>query len=466
VTDVDRLRALIKGGVADEEPLFPPAEAIVRRGSARRARRVISAAMASLAVAGGLVWAGVGLWEVLGRAAAPAGAYGGNYRLTEIHVRPVVSHGTGRLVPYPVTVSFRVEWTSDTYPGAHRCTWRVFSRSRAPLGARSDVLVALQPGGTGTQTVRVSGSPASARASCDRRRLDVGDPYAYRLTDVRLISAGPPPVVRFTATWLGHGTPGVVQCEATLTEAGRVVAQEKFTYGAGESGPHQNTITLRSTWDSQTRRGEGSSPAVRCQPYRTPPSPRSPSPTPPGPSSAPAMPESLQPAAAATWEAVVARVPQADYVAFRVDQDLLIMRFRGPNLGQTVAVAVDSRTLQVQRARSSISWFDARPLVGSTLKGSTILRPRYVVGPVRVRDAATGHPAVQFLVFWIGPLRGEPPSTCVASIRPEAGRAVTRRVRLTPPRVEGARDGVVIQEFSTPTRVTDASVHCSPASAV
>ena len=55
----------------------------------------------------------------------------------------------------------------------------------------------------------------SADVTCDPERLDVGDPYAYEFTDLKLEPAGS---VSFTARWLGQGLPGAMACTVTVQD--------------------------------------------------------------------------------------------------------------------------------------------------------------------------------------------------------------------------------------------------------
>jgi hypothetical protein len=263
------LEALLEREASLVEPSMDGLEGILGRVARRRRNRRVAAGALALCVAAAGITAALLAFHVSGGPSRPAAtAESGNYRFEVIAVRPAPPEQSNEAV-----VVSRLEWTTDTFPGIHRCSWSVFGADGSPVGQLTTQVLALEPGHETPQEVEVTGAAASAEVSCDPDRLDVGDPYAYDFTDVTLESAGS---LSFTARWLGQGVPGAMACTITVQDqTGRVLTQEDFTF-RGTYGPEQNQMWIGSLSGPVT--GDVSA-QLQCQPYGhvLPPSPHGPS---------------------------------------------------------------------------------------------------------------------------------------------------------------------------------------------
>ena len=130
--------------------------------------------------------------------------------------------------------TFETAWPADTFPGVYRCTFTADGADGSEVGTYSDLVVALAARATARVWVPVTSPAASVRASCGDR-LDVGGPYGYELTDLRIgwsPTTGKEGVgaveVRFDARWLGSGQAGPVQCVFSFVDGAGTVVTEAY----------------------------------------------------------------------------------------------------------------------------------------------------------------------------------------------------------------------------------------------
>src|SRR6266571_6433110 len=231
------------------QPMPDGLDRMLRRVARRRRNRRVAAGALALCVA-------FLAFHVSGGSTRPAAtSEPGNYRFEVLAVRPAPPDK-----PNEAVVVSRLEWTTDTFPGIHRCTWSVYGADGSRVGQMTTQVLALEPGHQTPQEVEVTGAAASADVTCDPERLDVGDPYAYEFTDVKLKSAGS---LSFTARWLGQGVPGAMACTVTTQDkTGRVLTRQNFTF-RGTYGPEQDETTIAPL-------GAPATAQLQCQPYEHP----------------------------------------------------------------------------------------------------------------------------------------------------------------------------------------------------
>jgi Tol biopolymer transport system component len=102
------------------------------------------------------------------------------YVLSDFGVGPYSDPHTGEVVEGVASVQWRVNWSSDRYPGDHECAVHVYDASGVVIGERDFQLTALTQGDLEPTKIPVSGSivGATADGSCRGERLDT--PVAYR----------------------------------------------------------------------------------------------------------------------------------------------------------------------------------------------------------------------------------------------------------------------------------------------
>jgi hypothetical protein len=117
-------------------------------------------------------------------------------------------------------IEYDVAWTTESFPGTHSCTWSAIDADGTVVGTYTTEVTSLRPLAADLSTsVDVSAVGVSAEGSCDPRRLDVGDPYAYefRVQNVKMIEESLA-AVTLSSSWLGSGWPGTVSCFVLLLD--------------------------------------------------------------------------------------------------------------------------------------------------------------------------------------------------------------------------------------------------------
>lgn len=143
----------------------------------RRARRMtVLGGAASAVVVLAAVLLGTNLpGSLFGSTVAPAGtAPAGSYVFPEASVR--LEPGSSSPSPSRkqwARIRFHYAWSSDTHPGVHQCTWRVYGPDGTVVGEVRKRFSANDAAGAATQTVLVDGAPRRAEVTCDPEILGV-----------------------------------------------------------------------------------------------------------------------------------------------------------------------------------------------------------------------------------------------------------------------------------------------------
>jgi hypothetical protein len=147
-------------------------------------RRVFTAAVALgvFAAVGWLTWSAFRP----GPTTTPGSADSGTYLLSRFEVGPYTDPATEEIVPGKADVTFTFRWSSEEYPGVHRCELRVWDPAGSEIGSLSFQMSALSEPHRSTTPIPVTGSieGATATGSCGLGRLDV--PVAYVISNEHL----------------------------------------------------------------------------------------------------------------------------------------------------------------------------------------------------------------------------------------------------------------------------------------
>jgi hypothetical protein len=192
-----------------------------------------------------------------------------NYGFVDVEVR------AGRVDPWTddepgdiATVLYRYRWTSDVYPGDHRCTAVVLDAAGEEIGRESFEVSSMTPRPTRRfgLGVGVSGEPASAVLSCSPERLD--SPVAYEVRDVSIGAADDGGLeVTFWLVWpTGIRLPDYPSenvCRAWFERGGERVTSEAASYSV-PSG-HRDTVPVPPSMADGPI--DELSAGVHCHPY-------------------------------------------------------------------------------------------------------------------------------------------------------------------------------------------------------
>lgn len=200
---------------------------VERRMVRRRRRRQVQVAVIVLALAGGAL-------------AVSARAFRDQIRLVPVE-EPGAANYVFRNVdlleaqPPTAAISFQLGWSSDTWPGIHRCTWTAYAADGSVAGSFSRAFFHMEPvddPGDAVQEVAIDRRATRASAGCDADRLDIGNPYAYEfdVIDVQADQQGSSVFwnIELDMRWLGEGHPGVVDCQVSITSADEVVYSKEL----------------------------------------------------------------------------------------------------------------------------------------------------------------------------------------------------------------------------------------------
>lgn len=233
----------IQGLLEREARAVPPPgggfdDLLRRAGRRRRMRRIASGSLAAIVGLAGMALL-VRSFGVGTRDNGIADGGGSNYQVSVIETEVEADPVTGNEILGKARIWHRVNWTSDTFPGWHRCTTTVFGTDGSVVGRDSGLLSSLADGNVASGVVSVSASPSSAEIVCDPERLDVGEPYAYAFRNVHVRSVLPL-TVGFEAVWLGPAHPGVVACDVEVYgSGGDILGRTRTNLSAGtvSTGP-------------------------------------------------------------------------------------------------------------------------------------------------------------------------------------------------------------------------------------
>ncbi len=265
----------------------PPAdglERLLRRVRRRRRNRRVAAGAVALGVAALGFALALRAFVLPGATTAPAATTeAGNYRFEVLGVAPAPPE-----LPNQAVVTSRLDWTTDTFPGVHRCTWTVYGQDGSAMGQLTNDVLALESGHETTQDVPASVPVDSADVTCDPERLDIGNPYEYAFSDLNVDPASTLSnvVITFQAEWLGQGRPGVMDCTVQVLDSPDHVALSARVAYAGPLGPAPSEIHAGSMPTALPPGGShalddaaGLTPQLECVPYTHPiPGPPAPSP--------------------------------------------------------------------------------------------------------------------------------------------------------------------------------------------
>lgn len=276
MTDV---RELLREAVEGFEPRGDRGS-VEGRVERRRRRRQVAAGVVALGVfaAGGvLAWAA--LRPGASTTAAPESS---TYVLSGFQVRPHVDPASGEVDPMRADVSFAARWSTDTYPGVHRCEVRILDPAGFDVGSLSFELSPPSRSGSHEFAVPIGGSieGTTAEGSCDPDRLDA--PVAVVISGERVVRTVDGPMVVYDAAppegTLDGARPGAQACTATVWgDDGRLLGTASF-YSADPSGGVQD-VDL----DERSSLAEVAQATVTCRPYVR--EDAFPDPKPPGPAS-------------------------------------------------------------------------------------------------------------------------------------------------------------------------------------
>lgn len=174
----DEIRKVLQEAVTVRSRSLQPDE-LWKRGNARRVRRGLAVACASVIVA-------VASWSFSGtlitgtrspESVEPGGGESakvideaGDDHYIFSNVRVEASRNDQQ-----AKVLFDMEWSGDQFPGLFECTWTVYDSDGAQVGERTDALPLARFDDRVTDThklVKVAEPGKSADVSCDSERLD------------------------------------------------------------------------------------------------------------------------------------------------------------------------------------------------------------------------------------------------------------------------------------------------------
>jgi len=230
----------------------PEAEELFERlsRSASRRRRVrawvrtATVIGVSIVLVGTLTWATLSLLGLRKNTSPASGnAHLSTYRLQDVRVvYPYVDPRTGEPDETRAGIEGTLYWTSEEYPGVHRCTFTAYGPDGSTVGRDQGEVSALSEGHRTSIPISVSGAAVSGEITCDPTRLDT--PVAYEIRDAHVASVLDPQSgelvgarVLYTVVW-PEGVelpdyPGTNACTVRFARAsGEPVADWRFTLDA------------------------------------------------------------------------------------------------------------------------------------------------------------------------------------------------------------------------------------------
>lgn len=127
-----------------------------------------------------------------------------------------------------------VAWSGNEFPGVYNCAFIARDLNGRDVGRYEDILLSLSPMASFPVKVDASSPASSMDAECGSR-LDVGTPYRYDLSNVRVESGDEAPgvtrgdavTVEFDAKWAAEGQAGAVRCQVAILDDGGAVVGSK-----------------------------------------------------------------------------------------------------------------------------------------------------------------------------------------------------------------------------------------------
>ncbi|MGH2637434.1 MAG: PASTA domain-containing protein [Actinomycetota bacterium] len=272
------VRELLREAVGEFEPRGDQ-RSVEDRVERRRRRRQVSAGVVALGV---FVAAGLLAWTAFRPGETTPGSTGsGAYQLSRFEVGPHIEAGDSA-DPTRAVVKFTMRWSSEVYPGVHRCGLRILDPTGSELGSLSLELVSLSRSASREMTVPVSGSieGAMATGSCEPWRLDAR--VAVLVSNARVVLSAAGPSIAYDA----HVPPGIPEglrlgaqaCTAAVwSNDDRLLGSARFASTGVPEG-----VLDEIGLDEGPAVGEAVQATVTCVPYTREdgfPEPKPPSPT-------------------------------------------------------------------------------------------------------------------------------------------------------------------------------------------
>ncbi len=146
-------------------------------------------------------------------------------------------------------VGYDVRWPTGSFPGVYRCTWEVFSGSER-MGSFTDVVVALSEQVGVSVEVPVTAPGNSFQVRCGDR-LDVGSPYGYSLSGIRIeeVEVVSPSqglaTVAFRGSWAGPGHAGPMLCTWDFLDgSGNMLHSNRRVLFAADGAVPESSFTV------------------------------------------------------------------------------------------------------------------------------------------------------------------------------------------------------------------------------
>ncbi len=258
---MDDVKELLQDAVGSFEPRGDERAIEARVERRRRIRRMIAGVVgvAVFALAGWFAWAAF-------RSVEPriGSTEFGTYDLSDFDVSEYVDPRIDEVDPTQAEVSFTTDWSSDRYPGVHRCELQVFDASGTRIGSLTFEMTSLSQGRHHPMTVPVTAplDEATATGDCEVERLDV--PVAYVISEEHAVF-GRTVEIAYHVEWPDglppDGYPSTNACTAALWTDDGLIATAKFTLlvGVGDLA----TDAGIDPGDVPARAG----PTVACEPF-------------------------------------------------------------------------------------------------------------------------------------------------------------------------------------------------------
>lgn len=197
--------------------------------------------------------------------ASEAGATSSNYVLSDFEVNPNTDPRAGDAIPANVAVTFTQRWSSDAFPGEHRCNLTVLDANGNEIGTLDFQMLNLSSPHRSSMPVGVDSSihGASASGSCDPTRLD--DPVAYGTVVTGFTQTDSGIDVEYRVTQPAVVAPwqeiSYQACTVAAWDGGGVLSSAQFTTNAPD-GVFQTGIDMDSSAASKVTEA-----TLSCEPF-------------------------------------------------------------------------------------------------------------------------------------------------------------------------------------------------------
>lgn len=186
--------------------------------------------------------------------------------------------GVKESTPHQAKISYWVSWSSESFPGVHRCIWTAFGEDGEVVGEFTENLSETDPpprGANASFGLSVTDTAVSASVVCDPARLDIGNPYLH---EFEVLEVTRRPIsetdiswdIRLRTRWLGQGHPGVSDCRVKILDRDHEVVFSKQVTFAGELYPEAPTFSWFVEEPGDQRSSEVAAPYdadLSCRPF-------------------------------------------------------------------------------------------------------------------------------------------------------------------------------------------------------